>query len=482
MSYADRVNGFNQALAETSSHINNMASTITKTGSTIPETISNAVAGIGGAGTSISGIYLGYKHAKEYSKFGKDIKGQLNKLGGNKETQNEDEPNTQTRNATDPNEAQGGNEPDIDDDLQARIDAANAAGPDAPDVIGNITPDSAPARNRDMGEPPEDDDAIGQNNYKEGLRSRFKNLDPEAQDNLKQNISNNNVGNSPSSKQNLSDSNDELNNIEKDPNTRFVNNNAKNGDDITGNGTDDGAAQAQGAQANAPDSQTNGGQNGQGANTDDNLGSRSTDVDDLGGDLLDQGPDAQAIAAAPYPPPLNPDWVAQNAPDHQNPDGQNQDLHQTQAQNNQGQANNNAQQRNNGGEDADEDGNGGGPNRPNPQNNGNNDIDTDAPDTDPAGGSGGNGGSWFSKLFGKGGGDDVATAGEDVMEDSEAGGELAPAIAIVGGLMTLGGTIASLFTKPKQTQKTTPPPQQPTISVGANLSQKAVGGGSMATY
>lgn len=480
MSYADRVNGFNQALAETSSHVSNMASTITKTGSTIPETISNAVAGVGGAGTSISGIYLGYKHAKEYSKFGKDIKGQLKKLGGSKEPENEDEPSTQSRNSTDPNESQGGNgggadEPDISDELQGRLDAANAAGPDAPDVIGDITPDSAPARSRDMGEPPEDDDEIGQNNYKEGLRSRFKNLDPEAQDNLKQNISDNNVGKSGSTKQNLSDSNDELNNIEKDPNTNFVNSNAKNGDDITGNGTDDGAAQARGAQSNAPDSTTNGAQNGQGAKTEDNLGS-SEDVDDLGGDLLDQGPDAQSLAAAPYPPPLNID--------HQNPDGQNQDLHQTQAQNNQGQANNNAQQKNNGGEEPDEDGNGGGPNRPNPQNNGNNDIDPDAPDTDPAptGGSGGNGGSWFSKLFGKGGGDDMATAGETVTEDSEAGGELAPAIAIIGGLMTLGGTIASLFTKPKTTKKTTPAPQQPTIAVGANLSQKAVGGGSMATY
>ncbi len=69
--------------------------------------------------------------------------------------------------------------------------------------------------------------------------------------------------------------------------------------------------------------------------------------------------------------------------------------------------------------------------------------------------------------------DTIADVGEGIMASSELGGVAAPAVAVVGGLVSLGAEIAKAFTP--QTQAPKPPPVQAappaSMQVGVNLTQ-----------
>jgi len=69
--------------------------------------------------------------------------------------------------------------------------------------------------------------------------------------------------------------------------------------------------------------------------------------------------------------------------------------------------------------------------------------------------------------------DTIADVGEGIMASSELGGGAAPAVAVVGGLVSLGAEIAKAFTPQTQAPKPPPPVQAPppSMQVGVNLSQ-----------
>ena len=80
-------------------------------------------------------------------------------------------------------------------------------------------------------------------------------------------------------------------------------------------------------------------------------------------------------------------------------------------------------------------------------------------------------GSTVSKTLGTV--DTLADVGEGIMASSELGGVAAPAVAVVGGLVSLGAEIAKAFTPQTQAPKPPPPVQAPppSMQVGVNLSQ-----------
>ena len=83
--------------------------------------------------------------------------------------------------------------------------------------------------------------------------------------------------------------------------------------------------------------------------------------------------------------------------------------------------------------------------------------------------------STASKVVG--GLSDAADVGDGIAALSGMAGPAAPIVALIGGLVSLGTTIAGLFHKKPPPKKEAPPPAQ-SMSVGANLQQSATMGGA----